>query len=173
MDIAAQVVQQPGLHDEAAGGDAKDAAEAAPEQHGAGDDGVLGLRAGDQQGHEGAGQLEAGAEAAGEESEPVKRRGEAPTKQHQHEVANGGEDAADEKRPPETPRAGDEEPGEDAGDGGGDGWDDETQARGRGGREEDGLKVERPWDPTVSEFGKKKKKQKGEEAKLSELTLAC
>lgn len=141
-DMAVEVVDEGVLDDEAAGGDAEDHAEAAPEDEGAGDDGLLLLGRAGEDGHEGAGELEALAERRGHEGDEVDDGGQVAAQQAQAQAADEVEEGAGEQGPLEAARPGDCEAGAGAGHGGDEGGEDEAEARGRGRGEEDGLEVE-------------------------------
>lgn len=141
-DIHTEVMHERILHDEAARRHAEDHAEAAPQDEGAGDDGLLGLRRAREDGEEGAGELEALAERRGDEDEQIRGSGEVAAEEAQARGAGDLQGGAERQRPLEAPRPGDGEAGAGAGDGGDERGEDEAQA-GRGGAgEEDGLEVE-------------------------------
>lgn len=94
-----QIIQERILHDQAAGGDTKDAAKAAPEKQSARDHGLLALWARGKYGHKCARELEARPDAAGDEGEYVDGGGEAAAEETEAEIAEGGETCSGHEGP--------------------------------------------------------------------------
>lgn len=145
LDKDVEVVQQGVLDDQAAARDAEDHAQAAPQHEGARDDGLLGLGRRGEDGHEGAGELEALADGRGEQDEEVDGGGEVAAQEREADGPREDAHGAAHDGPLEPAGPGDGEADEGAREGGGDGGDDEAEA-GRGGAgEEDGLEVQGAW----------------------------
>ncbi|KAM9877779.1 hypothetical protein VDGL01_08154 [Verticillium dahliae] len=141
-DVAVEVDDEGVLHDEAAGGDAEDHAEAAPEDEGARDDGLVALRRHGEHGHEGAGELEALAQGVRHEDGEVAEGRPAALQAGEGEGAEDEKGRAGGEGPLEAARARDEEARDGAGRGGHDRRDHEAEARVGGRQQEDGLEVE-------------------------------
>lgn len=116
------------LHDETTARDTEHHAQTPPEDQGACDDGLLGVRGRGEDGHEGAGELEALADGRGEQDAEVGGLGEVAAEQGEADGAEEDAVRAHGDGPLEAARVCDGEADHGAGHGGCDGGEDEAEA---------------------------------------------
>lgn len=116
------------LHDETTARDTENHSQTSPEDQGACDDGLFGLCGRGEDGHEGAGELEARADGGGEEDAEIDGSGEVAAEEGEADCAEEDTVCAHCDGPFEAAGICDGEADHGAGHGGSDGWEDEAEA---------------------------------------------